>query len=373
MTLRRARGAALGGWPVFLFFVPVVNYALMLFLATFPSRVSARGAPDEYGVEAPDPEPSVELRSALVAVGLTALGGLVLAWLSTYWLHAYGATLFLGLPFAMGVTAGWVYNRPGDQGGKATLSVVTVALGLAALLLLSFAMEGVVCIAMAVPIAWPCALFGGLVGRALVLSRPRGSVLAPALLLVPGFWLERQLARPLERAVTTVREVAARPERVWPHVIGFAELPEPEHWLFATGIAYPVRATLAGTGVGALRRCEFSTGAFVEPITAWEPPAHLAFDVAASPLPMQEWSFYARLRPPHLAHSFRSLRGEFRLEQLPGGRTRLAGTTWYRLELFPLGYWSFFADAIVHRIHARVLAHVAALAEAEPPGSGSGR
>jgi hypothetical protein len=125
----------------------------------------------------------------------------------------------------------------------------------------------------------------------------------------------------------------------------------------------------AGATVGAMRRCEFSTGAFFEPITAWEPPARLAFDVRAQPLPMEEWSFYAKLRPPHLERSFRSLRGEFRLVALPGGRTRLEGRTWYALELAPAPYWRAWCDWIVHRIHARVLAHIARESTGGPSGA----
>jgi len=116
--------------------------------------------------------------------------------------------------------------------------------------------------------------------------------------------------------------------------------------------------------VGAVRHCEFSTGAFVEPITVWEPPHRLAFDVTQSPPSMQEWSFYAKLEPPHLEHAFRSVRGEFRRVPLPGGRTRLEGSTWYELDMGPVAYWRIVCDSIVQRIHRRVLEHVAALSEA---------
>jgi len=150
---------------------------------------------------------------------------------------------------------------------------------------------------------------------------------------------------------------------VWRHVVSFGDLEEPPRWFFRLGIAYPRRATITGTGVGAVRRCEFSTGAFVEPITAWDAPSRLAFDVASQPPPMTEWSPYANLAPPHLSKSFRSRRGEFRLIGLPGGRTRLEGRTWYALDMQPLAYWTLWSDGIVHAIHARVLAHVRSLAE----------
>lgn len=189
-------------------------------------------------------------------------------------------------------------------------------------------------------------------------------MVAPALILLPLGMLEARLLPAAEFEVVSSLTIDAPPERVWPNVIGFAELPPPEHWLFATGIAYPLRAVIEGEGLGAVRRCEFSTGAFVEPITAWEPPNRLAFDVRSQPSPMEEWSFYRKVHPPHLEDSFRSLRGEFRLIRLADGRTRLEGRTWYALDLAPVGYWRWLADRIVHRIHARVLAHVRTLSEA---------
>ena len=44
---------------------------------------------------------------------------------------------------------------------------------------------------------------------------------------------------------------------------------------------------IEGEGVGAVRHCVFSTGAFVEPITIWNEPRHLRFDVTAMPEPMR--------------------------------------------------------------------------------------
>ena len=111
-------------------------------------------------------------------------------------------------------------------------------------------------------------------------------------------------------------------------------------------------------GVGAVRYCEFTTGPFVEPITAWVPPHRLAFDVSAQPPSMHEWSPYEVVHAPHLHGGVQSLRGEFRLERLPGDRSRLEGTTWFRVQMAPNAYWSLYADYAIHVIHQRVLAHI---------------
>ena len=42
------------------------------------------------------------------------------------------------------------------------------------------------------------------------------------------------------------------------------------------GLAYPMRARIEGSGPGAVRYCEFSTGPFVEPIVTWDEHAPIA-------------------------------------------------------------------------------------------------
>jgi hypothetical protein len=82
---------------------------------------------------------------------------------------------------------------------------------------------------------------------------------------------------------------------------------------------------------------------------------------------MKEWSPFRHVHPPHLDDSLRSKRGEFRLVPLPGGRTRLEGSTWYELSMSPELYWKAWTDALLHAIHTRVLRHVKRLSEAGAP------
>ena len=78
---------------------------------------------------------------------------------------------------------------------------------------------------------------------------------------------------------------------------------------------------------------------------------------------MSEWSPYAKLTPKHLHGYFVSEEGQFRLIPLGDNRTQLEGTTWYQHGLWPAEYWRWWSDAIIHRIHLRVLAHIRTLAE----------
>jgi len=223
---------------------------------------------------------------------------------------------------------------------------------------------------MAAFIAVPLCVLGASVGyfiQATHHANRMPPVLLLALLLLMGFE-KSESPKPVSFTVTSTIEVDAPPKIVWQNVVSFSELPPVQDWLFKTGLAYPIRAEIYGTGVGAVRHCEFSTGPFVEPITVWNEPTQLRFGVTAMPEPMQEWTFYKHIHPPHLDGYFETTQGEFRLESLPNGRTRLDGTTWYQNDLSPTRYWKIWSDFLIHRIHLRVLKHVKQLSENEQLG-----
>lgn len=165
------------------------------------------------------------------------------------------------------------------------------------------------------------------------------------------------------REVTSSVVIAAPAEIVWNSVVSFPPIPQPPSLIFRLGLAYPTHAEIRGTGTGAVRLCHFSTGTFVEPITAWEPGHRLAFDVIRNPRPLDELTPWT-VAPPHLDGYLVSRAGEFRLISLTDGSTRLEGSTWYEQRLRPHGYWVLFSDFIIERIHARVLAHIRTQAQA---------
>jgi len=220
---------------------------------------------------------------------------------------------------------------------------------------------------MALPIAWAIALPGAVLGRVMARGAMFGSTGAGMALLVPLFLGVEPRGAPTPHEVVTIVEIAAPPDEVWRHVVTFPDLPPPTALLFRAGVAAPTRARIEGSGVGAVRYCDFTTGSFVEPITAWDENQRLAFDITAQAPPMSELSPYRNVNPPHLDGYFRATHGEFRLTPLPGGRTRLEGRTAYVVDMFPQRYWTLAAGRIVAAIHERVLRHIAALAEEEEP------
>jgi uncharacterized membrane protein YhaH (DUF805 family) len=420
LTFYRLRDAGLPLVLIVFFFVPLLNLLLFLILVLLPARkLISDGSGDpsytkptgadvsremgaDTGIRAGEPilrdasgstgitsrtplpprafEPLRELHRSIVlesywlsgflAIAITVPCALLAMVLGAQVLQSYGFSLFVGAPFTIGMVSVLLFgfSRPKPLG--ACLLVALAAMLLAGVAILFVALEGAICLIMAAPIVMPIAYLGAGVGY-IIQRRPwlndhSTSLLLAFCIMIPALMGAESAGEPVPavRSVTTVVIINRTPAQVWPHVIAFPPLPEPDDWFFQTGIAYPKRAEIHGSGVGAVRHCIFSTGAFVEPIEIWNPPSQLRFRVTEQPHPMEEWSPYA-IHPPHLDHYLVSREGEFLLEPLEAGRTHLVGTTWYSNRMWPAAYWHLWSDSIIHRIHERVLTHIKERAEAD--------
>lgn len=366
LSMRRAVDAGLSPWTALIFFVPFLNIPMMLLLAVLPPVPTSL---DEWRKQTLGGAKH-DMRAALIGVFLGSIVGLSLVAISVYVLKGYGVSLFVGTPLIIGTLTAYIYNREGMKTFGATLWATSLTLILTGGGLLLLAMEGAICIAMAVPIAVPLAAIGAFIGRETA-TRWNPRAVTPNVFAIIGLFplmASIEAAVPYEReahVVLTTVEVNAPPEAIWPYLIEFPDLQEPEEWFFKLGIAHPLRARLEGRGVGAVRYCQFSTGDFVEPITTWDEPNRLAFDVQFQPLPMKELSPYEQIHAPHLDGFVRSEKGEFRLVRLENGKTRLEGRTWYKANIKPAAYWEIYSDYFIHEIHIRVLNHIKTVAEAK--------
>lgn len=372
MTVKRLRDAGQPVWLVVLFFVPFVNLLFFLLLCGLPPQERSQefeGAPwpGPHGIDRFIPHSKIG--SAALALAVTTVLGLGFVLVGTLVVGAYGWGLFVALPFCLGMFSVllYSYHEPREWFDCLAVALLPVALVGAALFLV--AIEGIICLLMAAPFAVALAALGGALGYA-IQARHWGPKQAPAMfsiliLVVPAsFGVERAAAlRPCLFEVHTAIEVNAPPEKVWNQVVAFAEIPPPKELLFRAGIAYPIRAEISGHGAGAVRHCIFSTGPFVEPIEVWDEPRLLKFGVTANPAPLNELTPYGHIDAPHLHGYFVSEQGQFLLTALPGGRTRLEGTTWYHNAMWPASYWHLWSDYIIHRIHSRVLEHIRSEAE----------
>ena len=79
--------------------------------------------------------------------------------------QTYGITLFVGTPFLMGAVAAYVCGRTGGLETYRGILAAFLSLAGGGLALTLVAIEGMVCILMAIPVASPIVVLGALVGH----------------------------------------------------------------------------------------------------------------------------------------------------------------------------------------------------------------
>lgn len=355
LTICRCMDCGINPWHSFWIVCPFLNLVAILVFSILPSRhpIPASESPLAWGDDA------ATLMESVFAVAIGIGICFVLMMVSIHVFNDYGGAVFFGAPMIIGAIAGYRMARYHGAGLGHCLGVSILAVVTAEMIFLMGGLEGAICLLMAAPILIGSGMIGGAVGFAIARSAGQSKAWYPAMAVLPAFaGVEHYSARPVEYEVVTSVEIAASPETVWKNVIEFPEITSPPSGFFALGVSRPVRARIEGTGVGAIRTCEFTTGDFVEPITRWDSPCCLAFDVLEQPVPLVEWSPWGSIHPPHLRGFMNSHRGEFRLVRLPGNKTRLEGRTWYSVDMYPQIYWRLWTDSLIHAIHNQVLEHI---------------
>jgi hypothetical protein len=296
-------------------------------------------------------------------VGLLWLAILVGVGFALIRIGTYGLTIFVLFPVFLGALASWVF-RPSSGSEAAGWGALATLAGLFSFLLAGA--EGAGCLMMAAPLALPLGALGGWLVYRGGSSKSAARSITMLLFMPPATLTWDVKAPPPVFQVRTSIEIAAPPEQVWKYVVEFPPLPEPQEWYFRAGLGYPTETRIEGSGPGAARYCDFSTGSFVEQVEVWDAPRLLRFRVTESAAPMSEWSPYGEIVTKHLHGYFISREGQFQLTRLANNHTLVEGTSWYQHGLWPAEYWRWWSDAIIHRIHMRVLTHIKALAEQKP-------
>lgn len=348
LTLRRLRAI---GWPlgwVLLFFVPIVNLLFFSVLAVLPSKLPTPAATPELArrIFIARLVPEGRLGSAVAAILLTALLGLGMVWFFTGRLNSYGWGIFLGVPFFLGLFSTLVYTVHGPRSIAECSAVASLTVSLLSVLLLALAIEGVVCVLMAAPIALILAHVGVLVGRLIVGVRTAGrdttALLWLLVVLTPSLLAAEASHAPGPEIHSVADEVVldVPPGEAWNAIKAIDSLTVSKPFLLRIGLPVPVRCTLEREEVGALRTCHFEKGVIEERVLEWDPPRRMRMVIVRSTVPGRHWL------------GFREAIYELRDE---GGQTRLRRTTTYTSTLEPRVYWGALEALGIRSMHAYVL------------------
>jgi|HubBroStandDraft_1064217.scaffolds.fasta_scaffold20202_3 uncharacterized membrane protein YhaH (DUF805 family) len=375
LTTQRLRAMGLPLWLVALFFLPYLNLLFFIILCVYPSQSAEDLAKPPRARENRTLGkiiPDNTWGSAAMALLISSVFGIAATLLSVSGLFAvYGFGLFVALPFCLGLCSVLLHGYHRPRGFWSCMLVAALSITLLGLFLLALAIEGAICLLMAAPIGVVLGLMGGLLGY--WIQRRHWSELQTqatfgAMLLFVPFLMGAEALKPLQPEllqVSTQIEINAPATTVWHFLASFPTLPPPTEWPFRVGIAYPIRSTLEGSGLGARRECQFSSGEFVEPIRVWDENKRLVFSISGEPPVMEEMSPYGHIHTRHIdGQYFQAQDAEFVLTPLPNGHTLLTGTSRYRNRMWPAAYWRLWSDAIVHQIHLRVFQHIKQLSEA---------
>lgn len=360
LSFRRARWSGRGYVVAALSVVPGAQLFAIALLALLPRSNRERPADPPAGVEV-----AHIIQGVLAGVALIVAAVLV----SAVTFGAYGWGLFVMTPLLVGMTTGYLANRRSLLPPGRTAVVVLGAAALGTVALVMFALEGVFCIVLVAPLGALMAIVGGSIGRAVAgVGRSRERPLMCVALLPALFALEAAMPPSVPIESTASIDIAASPAAVWSALTSDEAIASSPGLVGAIGLAFPTRAYLTGTGVGALRLSIFSTGIARERVTEWLPQRRLAFVVLRQPPAMEEMSPYRRVHAPHVYGYFETGRTRFSLVPMPGGGTRLIVASQHILRLDPALYWEPLARLAISLNVQRVLEDIRSKALRDRPG-----
>jgi hypothetical protein len=303
--------------------------------------------------------------------GLVIRFGAQLQWHG--WTPVMSASFVLLVPFAAGFITIFLAERRQAQPAWIWLLLPWLPVLGGSLGAMIALWEGFICVIMFAPIGMICASLGGLFAG-LIIRIPRSMAaknvcfaLVALLPLVADPWLRNALTRRDVRTVENVRIIHASPAVVWRNIervprIAPQELPF--SWSHRIGFPSPVEATLWFEGVGGVRHASFERGVlFIENVDTWEPNRRLAFSIHAQTdqIPPTTLDEHVRVGGPF----FDVLRGEYTIEPLPNGDSRLHLASQHRVSTDFNWYARFWTDAVMADVQETILTVIQQRCEAE--------
>lgn len=262
-----------------------------------------------------------------------------------------------------------------DPWGKRDFSfhmVVPFAILLAVIVVSAvFLREGVVCILLLSPLWLASGLVGAFAIHRLRLVIKGATSRAAAFAVLPLLAFQFEPLIPVPETVAAVSRsivVDAPPQVVWPLLRGVPDVqPGEGRWNLSQdvfGVPRPTGARLVGEGVGALRLARWDHGvAFDEVITEWTPERRIAWRFVFRD--MDRWAFTDRHVTPDSAY-MKVTTGGYRLEPLPGGRSRVTLETAYWMKTPVNGYARLWGEVFVGDLENNLLAVIKQRAERRP-------
>ncbi|GHC58181.1 hypothetical protein [Ulvibacter litoralis] len=223
----------------------------------------------------------------IISISYTLLIVYALGYLSIAFFGNYGWLLFLLAPFLLGFAPSFVISNIEPVSKKKSYVLGFTSLFLACLGLVVLGVEGLICILMASPLFIAATFLGILlVDRINIqkINNPRIILLIILAYILSFFTLDyvndtNQLI-PITSSIVIDKPI----ETIWEVTTNNIEISKPDLFLDKFGIGYPKSITFFNKGVGATRDFNFSTGSYLQSVTAWDAPNLISFETKKSPM-----------------------------------------------------------------------------------------
>jgi hypothetical protein len=274
--------------------------------------------------------------------------------------------------FLVPLAVGYVGASAAVPGGRAKIESAVLALGAAAMVLITvFAVgvEGMICVVMMTPIFLVMALLGSALAytvRAVRNRRLRATAFMLVLVLPYAAGpLEQRMPQLQSRRVVENRiRIHADPQTVWGQIIRVPAIRPDEYrrsFIHRIGFPRPIEATLSHEGVGGVRQASFERGVlFRETVTDWVPRKRLSFTIAADRIPTTTLDQHVTVGGEY----FDVLDGTYEIVPLAPGEVELRLRSTHRLSTHFNAYASLWTDFVMRQIQGNILEVVRARAEA---------
>ncbi|WP_273445083.1 hypothetical protein [Neolewinella agarilytica] len=278
---------------------------------------------------------------AWAITALTLIAGFLL--LHSGWAD-YGSAFFVLFPCMVGFSIGTHDKR--TRGMMSLLFGGLIFFGF----LLAGALEGLVCVAMALPIFLIMMLIGYGFRRWLIPDSRQPKKPTDHLLVSLLPLLVLLLTNPIEQALLPEPEIVEietsvllpyPADLVFDQVKAMDKLDAEKPWGIWLGLPSPYRCILAADTVGAQRHCLFKNGEIIAEITRYEKGEVLEMDVVDYTLTGREW--------------FQFQDATYTFERVDG-QTKITRTSSYKSTLHPRAYWQPLEGWGIQQEHDFVLA-----------------
>lgn len=293
------------------------------------------------------------------------LGILIVTVFTLIYYKEYGWWLFCIIPASVGMTVGVYTNTFNTNKVLKGTAIVTGILILLSLIMIFMGSEGAICVAMALGIIIIPGILGIFAGYGI---RNKFKYLGIGIIFIlnSSAYVYDKNDNTIVKSVA-IEEVIIHAEKskVWEVLTEPVEFGEPENRFLKIGVSYPTNMQLQTIDEILYLKCELNNGSARLKIERLDSLSKMRFTMPETIETMRRISVLPSYDKEHMKGFFNPNYGEFELEEMDDGTTKLIARTSYSYKITPAFYWRWWSDFLINAMHRNVLDQIKLASEKE--------